>query len=113
LVYNDAAFLLALVIADGALFGLDTINDFKKIKIPEGDNELILRYTAFSLDWPILRKYIKAGGVADEPMPKVAFTETFGSTLRNAGYFCATSIHAIRRQLGKKVDERYTEFQRS
>jgi hypothetical protein len=38
-------------------------------------------------------------------MPKSAFTDIFGSTLRNAGYFCATSIHAIRRQLGKKVDE--------
>lgn len=37
----------------------------------------------------------------------------FGSTLRNVRYFYATSTHAIRRQLGKKVDERYTEVQRS
>ena len=46
-------------------------------------------------------------------MPKAAFTEIFGSTLRNAGYLCAISIHAIRRQLGKKFDERYTEVERS
>lgn len=33
--------------------------------------------------------------------------------LKSTGYFCATSIQAIRRQLGKKVDERYTDVQRS
>jgi hypothetical protein len=46
-------------------------------------------------------------------MPKSAFTDIFRSTFRNAGYLCATSIHNIRRQLGKKVDELYTEAQRS
>lgn len=54
-----------------------------------------------------------AHSVTDEPMPKSAFTEIFHTTLHNAGYMCATSIHAIRRQLGKKVDELYTEVQRS
>ena len=46
-------------------------------------------------------------------MPKSAFTEISRSTFRNAGCLYATSIHAIRRQLGKKVDEIYTEVQRS
>jgi hypothetical protein len=46
-------------------------------------------------------------------MPKSAFTEIFRSTFRDARYLCATSIHAIRWQLGKKVDELYTEVQRS
>ena len=41
------------------------------------------------------------------------FTDILRSTFRNAGYLCATSIHAIRRLLGKKVDELYTEVQRS
>lgn len=52
-------------------------------------------------------------GLMDDPMPKSAFSDILRSTFRNAGYLCATSIHAIRRQLGKKVDEIYTEVQRS
>jgi Protein of unknown function (DUF3435) len=46
-------------------------------------------------------------------MPKSVFTEILRSTFRNAGYLCTTSIHAIRRQLGKKVDELYIKVQRS
>jgi hypothetical protein len=46
-------------------------------------------------------------------MPRAAFIDIFGSTPRNVGYFYATSLHAIRRQLGKKADERYNEVHRS
>ena len=112
-VYNDAAFLLAMAIADGALFGYETLDDVRRQEIPAGENELILRVKESALSQPILRKSTKANGATEEPMPKSAFTDILSSTLRNAGYFCATSIHAIRRQLGKKVDERYTEVQRS
>ena len=93
--------------------GYETLDDLQMQEIPEGENELPLRFKESALNQPILRKCTKAKGVTDEPMPRSAFTAIFGSTLRNAGYFCATSIHAIRRQLGKKVDERYTEVQRS
>ena len=74
-------------------------------EIPAGENELPLRFKELALDQPILRKCSKANEVTDESMSRSAFTEIFGSMLRNAGYFCATSIHAIRRQLDKKVDE--------
>lgn len=53
------------------------------------------------------------GSITDEPIPRDAFITTFNAMIRSAGYTCAASIHAIRRQLGKKVDERYTEVQRS
>jgi hypothetical protein len=76
-----------------------------------GENEVPLPFKELALSQPILRKCTKAKGVSDEPMPRSAFTDIFGTTLKNVGYFCATSIHAIRRQLGKKVDERYTEVQ--
>jgi hypothetical protein len=66
-------------------------------EIPTGENEVPLRFKESALDWPILCKCTKAKGVTDEAMPKFAFTGIFGSTLRNAGYFYATSIHAIRR----------------
>ena len=112
-VYDDAAFLLSMAILDKALYGYETLADLRTQKIPPGANELVLRFHDSILDKPVLRKCTKAHGVSDEPMSKTAFTEIFHSTLRNAGYICATSIHAIRRQLGKKVDASYTEVQRS
>jgi hypothetical protein len=54
--------------------------------IPAGKNKVILRFKKSALDQPILRKYIKAGGVTDEPMPKGAFLAVFKSTLINTGY---------------------------
>lgn len=112
-IYNDAAFLLVMAIADGALFGYETLDDLQKQEIPVGENELPLRFKESALNQPILRKCTKAKGVTDEPMPRFAFVDIFRTILILAGYFCATSIHTIRRQLGKKVDERYTEVQRS
>jgi hypothetical protein len=88
-------------------------NNVQRQNIPAGNNKLLLRFRESVLKQPILRRYTMVIGVTEEPMPKSAFTENFGSALRNAGYFCATSIHAIRRQLGRKVDGRYTEAERS
>lgn len=106
LFYNDAGLLLAMAIADGALFGYDTLDEFRQQVIPTGKDEVILRFKRSSLDRPILRKCTKAGGVTDAPMTKAAFLDILRSTLVNAGYFCGASIHAIRRQLGKKVDRK-------
>ena len=112
-IYDDSAFLLTIAMADGALFGYDTFADLQEQEIPAGENEMVLRFEESMLDKPILRKCTKAGGVTGEPMPRSAFTDILRNTFRNAGYLCTTSIHAIRRQLGKKVDEIYTEVPRS
>ena len=112
-IYNDSAFLLTVALADGALFGFRRLADLQEQEIPVGDNELVLRFKADTLDELILRKCMKAKGLLDGPMPKSAFSDILRTTLRNAGYLCPASIHAIRRELGKKVDEIYTEVQRS
>jgi hypothetical protein len=52
----------------------------------------------------ILRKFSKAGGVTDEPMPKSVFLNVHKNGLVNAGYPCGPSVHSIRRGPGKKVD---------
>ena len=113
LIYDDSAFLLTMALADGALFEFRTLADLQEQEIPAGDNEVVLRFKADMLDKPILRKCTKAEGLSDEPMPRCAFSNILRTTLRNAGYTCPASIHAIRRELGKKVDEIYTEVQRS
>lgn len=112
-IYDDSAFLLTMAMADKALFGYETFADLQEQEIPPGENELVLRFKEAMLDKPILRKCTKASGVTDEPMPRSAFSDILRNTFRNAGYLCTTSVHAIRRQLGKKVDEIYTEVQRS
>jgi hypothetical protein len=73
LFYNDAGFLLAMTIADGALVGYDTLDDVRQQVIPTGKDEVILRFKGSALDRPIVRKCTKAGGVTDDPMPKSAF----------------------------------------
>lgn len=106
LFYNDAGFFLVMALADGALFGYNTLDDIRQQVIPTGQDEVILRFNDSALDRPILRKCTKAGGVTDEPMTKAAFLDILRSTLINAGYFCGASIHAIRRHLGKGIDSK-------
>lgn len=106
LFYNDAGFLLAMAIADNALFGYESLEDVRAQEIPSGKDELELRFRESALRRPILRKCTKTGGVTDGPMPKSPFTTILKSTLTNAGYLCGPSIHAIRRQLGKEVDSK-------
>lgn len=113
LIYDDIACLLGMAIADKVLAGFDTIADLQKQKIPRDKSHIMLRFKREILDKPILRKCTMFDGVTEKPMTRAAFNEIFSATLRNAGYTCATSVHAIRRQLRKKVDELYTEAQRS
>ena len=112
-IFEDVPYLLTMTFADKALFGFNTLADLQEQQIPKGQDELALRWRESALDKPILRKSTKAGSVTDEPIPRSAFSQIFQSTLVNAGYLCAASVHSIRRQLGKKVDELYTEVQRS
>jgi len=100
--YNDGALLLAMAIADKALFGFNSMEDLWRQKIPTGEDELPLRWNESVNDLPILRKATINDGVTKERMSKSMFSRIHSSTLRNAGYFCGSSIHSIRRYLGKK-----------
>jgi hypothetical protein len=102
--YSDALFLLAMALADKALFGYKTFADIQRQKIPAGDDEMELKWKKSFLLRPILRKCLLSGGIGDEPMPKSAFVSIFNKTYKNAGYSGGASVHAIRRALGKKVD---------
>jgi Protein of unknown function (DUF3435) len=112
LTYNNAAFLLAMAVVDGALFGYETLDNLQKQEIPMGKSEAPLRFNSSTLNQPIQRKSSKAKGDMDEPMPRSTFTNVFSSALRNAGYLCATSIYVICRQMGRRVNKIYTEVQR-
>ena len=79
-------------------------------KIPLGKDELPLRWNKSVKDLPILQAATATDDVSDKPMSKAMFIRIHSSTLRNAGYFCSTSVHSIRRYLGKKVDGEFNEL---
>lgn len=85
-IYNDAAFLLTLAIADNALFGIKSLDDVRNMEILTSETKLILRHNDDAINRPILRKCTKAGGVVSELMPKSAFLTIYGSTMKDSGY---------------------------
>lgn len=84
--------MIPLAFADGALFGFDSLDGLWQQEIPTGETEVDLRWNDSALETKIVR------------MSKSKFLRIFKSTLANAGYPCAASVHQIRRCLGKKVD---------
>jgi hypothetical protein len=60
-IYTDAAFLLAMAVADGALFGFESLDDLQRKEIPIGEDQLILRFKELALNQPILRRCTKTG----------------------------------------------------
>jgi hypothetical protein len=104
--------LLALAITDKALFGYNSLDALLEQKIPLGQDELPLRFNDDALDRFIFRRWTLADGITEDKMPKSAFWDMFRRTMRKAGYLCGTSMHSIRRQLGKKVDGKLPTAQR-
>ena len=80
------------------------MEDLDDQQIPEGENELILRWNDSALDLPIVRNATMGRGITNEPLPKAAFERIFKKVLEQSGYFGYAIVHAIRRYLGKKVD---------
>jgi Protein of unknown function (DUF3435) len=93
-----------MAIADKALYGIESLEDLLKMEIPAGQDELELFFKDTVLDLPILRRCTKEKGTTEEIMPKSAFLRIFRAMMRKTGYFCGTSIHAVRRYVGKKID---------
>jgi hypothetical protein len=52
--YNDTGFLLVMAPADGALFGINSLDDLRKKQIPRGEKALHLRYNETHLEKPII-----------------------------------------------------------
>ncbi|KAL6716976.1 hypothetical protein ACLMJK_004889 [Lecanora helva] len=113
LLYDDTQYLLALAIADQAIHGVDDIDALWELQIPPGQKELILRWNDEVSDLSIIRKATKAHGVTKSPLPQRTFACIVKSIFKLSGYYGNPTVHSIRRGLGKKVDERYSDVQRS
>ncbi|KAE8410125.1 hypothetical protein BDV36DRAFT_278758 [Aspergillus pseudocaelatus] len=101
-IYSGALHLLALALADNALFGFSRPEEIFEQRIPEGEDELVLRWNDEAKDRCIVR-CVTAEKVSEEPLTKERYQEGLRKILVNAGYFVTATVHAMRRELGKAV----------
>ena len=106
--YNASLFLVALALAQGALFGYSTPEDLWEQEIPTGDNEMLLRVKDSHLGKPILRTVTMAAGITEKPLTVSSFSPIFRAMLEHAGYFGPVTIHSLRRGLMDKVDSKHS-----
>jgi hypothetical protein len=104
--YNEIAFLLALAFADEALVGVGSLSELWNLDFPPNTDKIPLLWTEAAMRQPILRTVTRVG-VTDEPMSRAAFSRIFSATVKNAGYSCSVTVHAIRRYLGHEVDSEF------
>ncbi|KAF4227251.1 hypothetical protein CNMCM8980_005978 [Aspergillus fumigatiaffinis] len=104
--YAGALLLLALAIADGALWGYSSAADFFEQVIPAGRNQLPLRWNDEALNRCIIR-HTTAKGVSEDPLSKERYQEAFRQILRKI-YLNTPTIHDYRRHLAESVKEKYT-----
>ena len=104
--HDGTQFLLVLAIADHAISGVNTLDDLWQLRIPDGDDELPLRWNDSVMHLPILRN------ATFEPLLKTTFDRIPESVLSHSGFFApATVIDASFADTGFLA--RYTEVERS
>ncbi|ORY59931.1 uncharacterized protein BCR38DRAFT_412149 [Pseudomassariella vexata] len=115
LAYSDGALLLSLAIVDGALFGSDTLDDLWQQEIPPDENEKIYRWYDYWQKILITRAIDKTRKVSPSKlMTRGTYLAIYKACLRNEGYYKVSGgMHPIRRYLGKRIDGKYTETERS
>jgi hypothetical protein len=104
--YNDGFLLIAMAIADGALFGIRSLDDLWKQRMVDGDNEMPLLWNESASDLPIARR-IEGGKVTQKPMSEERFRRIFDAVLQCAGYVgIRRSVRQIRRETAGKLNSR-------
>lgn len=101
--FSAANDLLALAFLDNALFGYNSPEDLLQQRIPEGKDELPLRWKREALDRCIVRN-ISGNVVSEDALTKERFNGLFEKIAKNADYFVNPTVHAMRRALGKTID---------
>ncbi|PYH99229.1 hypothetical protein BO71DRAFT_415712 [Aspergillus ellipticus CBS 707.79] len=106
-IYSGVLYLLGMALTDNTLFRFSSTAEVFEQRIPEGEDELILRWNNEARDRCIVRG-ISATGVSEDPFIKERYQEGLRKCLANAGYFVTATIHAMRCELGKAVRAKYS-----
>ncbi|OQE73307.1 hypothetical protein PENNAL_c0089G11954 [Penicillium nalgiovense] len=94
--------LLAIALQHGALFGIETVEDFAKFDLSSG-KPVELRWKDEYLKKPVLRN-VTADGPQDVPLDKVRFCELLRGLVATAGYSKSVTVHMIRKYLGSVIE---------
>jgi hypothetical protein len=94
--------LLAIALQHGALFGIETVEDFAKFDLSSG-NPMKLRWKDEYLEKPVLRN-VTADSPQDIPLDTVRFCELLRGIVTTAGYNTSVTVHLIRKYLGSIVE---------
>jgi hypothetical protein len=101
--FAGALHLLALALADNAIFGYSSADEIWQQSIPPGENELRLQWNKEAENRCIVRG-ITATEDSEAAMTKAQFHNDFRRVMNNADYFKTATIHAVRRALGAVVN---------
>ena len=76
LLKDDTQYLLALALADRAIQGITSAEDLWELQIPDGEDELPLRWTDDAEHLLILRNATMQAGVSEEPLSKATLVKS-------------------------------------
>ncbi|KAE8413581.1 hypothetical protein BDV36DRAFT_286872 [Aspergillus pseudocaelatus] len=101
-IYSGGLFLLALALADNVLYGFSSPEEVFEQRIPEGQDELFLRWNEDAKNRCTVRKVrkVRAAGASEDPLTKEIYAAGFRKILANACHFVTATVHAMRRALG-------------
>ncbi|KAJ5139024.1 uncharacterized protein N7515_003872 [Penicillium bovifimosum] len=102
--FASGQLLLALALAHGALFGIETVSDLEEFDLSNG--EIPLEWKESFKTKPIFRN-VTADGPQEIPLTNKEFSSYLHQIFDAAGYSEHPTIHCLRRNLAKEVEARY------
>ncbi|KAI3240761.1 hypothetical protein DTO012A7_2460 [Penicillium roqueforti] len=97
--------LLAIALQHGALYGIETVEDFARFDLSSGE-PIELRWKEEFLEKPVLRN-VTADGPQDVPLHKERFCELLRGIVTTAGYNKSLTVHIIRKYLGSVIEGKH------
>ncbi|KAL4869119.1 hypothetical protein BDV12DRAFT_208701 [Aspergillus spectabilis] len=105
--YAGALYLLAMALSDNALFGFSSSEEIFEQRIPEGQDELVLRWKEEARSRCVIRN-VTATEVTEDALTQDKYEKDFRILMNAVGYYITATIHAIRRALGAAVQRKYS-----
>ncbi|KAJ5318323.1 hypothetical protein N7476_004743 [Penicillium atrosanguineum] len=97
--------LLAIALQHGALYGIESVEDFANFDLSGGE-PIELRWKEEFLEKPVLRN-VTADGPQDVPLTKERFCDLLRGIITTAGYCKSITVHKIRKYLGSVVEGKH------
>jgi len=98
--YNAVMFFIALAVADGAIKGVKTVEDLKKIRIPTGKESWQLEWEDSAQDLLVFRQ----GDGQNRALSYSTLNTQLTVLSKYVGFKDALRVHTVSRQVAVDVD---------